>query len=140
MTASPDAVSADHGRRSPRRSSWPVLLTVTVIALVYQQVPAPFGAVVVKSWLHYALPLLGTVLLAQFMRHVAKITWSQLRRSARQIKKLAKGFSVTFDPNREHDRDSDHLLDEERTDGVRTTLAATPAPPSGVKVTTGDDR
>lgn len=78
MPASPDAVSADHGRRPPRWSSWPVLLTV--IALVYQQVPAPFGAVVVKSWLHYALPLLGTVLLAQFVRHVAKITWSELRR------------------------------------------------------------
>lgn len=119
-------MSVDHGGRLSRRSSCPVLLTLTTIALLYQQVPPPFGAVVVKSWLHYALAVLGGLLLAQFVTHVAKIIWSQ-------IKKLAGGFSVTgafrYDPNRGNDRDSEHLLEEERTD-AQTTPAAPSARPA----------
>ena len=107
MSAASDTVSDDHARRLPRRSSWPVLLTLAVLALIYQQVPPPFGVSVVKTWLDYALPVLGSLLLAQVVRYGATITWSQLRRAARQIQKLAKGFSVTFDPNRAGDRD-DH--------------------------------
>lgn len=105
MPASSDAVSEDHGHRPPGRPLSPVLLTLAVLCLVYQQVPSPFGAIVVKSWLHYALTILGGLLLAQFGRHIAKTTWSELRRVARQAKKIIQGFrlSVTFDPNREDD-------------------------------------
>jgi hypothetical protein len=127
VPASLDAVSVDRGGRLSRRPSWPVALTLTVVILVYQQVPPPFGAIVVKSWLHYALPVLGSVLVAQFMTHAAKITWSQLQRVTRHIKKLARGFSVTYDPNLGDGRDSDHVLDEERSDGARTTLTTTPS-------------
>jgi hypothetical protein len=86
-------------------------------------VPSPFGAIIVKSWLHYVLPILGGLLLAHFGRNVAKTTWSQLQRAARQAKKIIQGFdfSVRFDPNRTTGahRDSDHLLDEERSDTDR---------------------
>ncbi len=108
MSASPDVVSDDHARRLARRSSWrTVLLTLAVLALVYQQVPPPFGAIVVETWLPYALPALGALLLAQFVGYVVRIIWSQLRRTARQVKKLMKGFSVTFDPNRTEDDEDD---------------------------------
>lgn len=120
MPASSDAVSDDHEGRPPRRPSWRVLLTLAVLCLIYQQVPLLFGAIAVKTWLHYALPILGGLLLAQSGKHAAQSTWSQLQRAARQIKKLTKGFSVTYDPNRAGggDRDSEHLLDEERSDGA----------------------
>jgi hypothetical protein len=94
-------------------------------------VPPPFGAIIVKSWLHYALPILGGLLLASFGRNVAKSTWSQLRRAARQAKKIIQGFdfSVRFDPNCAAGvhRGFDHLLDEERSDTDRTTPAAASA-------------
>jgi hypothetical protein len=116
VPASPGAVS-DHGRRLSRRSSSsPVLLTLAVLCLVYQQLPPPFGAVIVKNWLHYALPILGGLLLAHFGRNVAQATWSHLRRVVRQIKKIIRGFdlSVRFDPNRTAGtRDPEHLSDEE---------------------------
>lgn len=132
MPASSGAVS-DHGRRPSRRPASPVLLTLAVLCLVYQQVPPPFGMIIVKSWLHYALVILGGLLLAQFGQHVAKATWSQLRRAARQAQKIIQGFRIilTFDPNRSAraDRDSDHLLGGERSGSDRTTLATTFAPP-----------
>lgn len=131
MSASSGAVS-DQGRRPSRRPSSPVLLTLVVLCLVYQQVPPPFGVVIVKSWLHYALVILGGLLLAQFGRHVAKVIWSQLWRAARQVKKIIQGFrlSLTFDPNRTAgaDRDSEHLLNEEHSDSDRTVLTTTSPP------------
>lgn len=130
MSASSGAVS-DHGNGPSRRPS-PVLLTLAVLCLVYEQVPPPFGAIIVKSWLQYALPILGGLLLSQFGRQVAKTAWSQLRRAASQIKKIVQGFrlSLTFDPNRTAgaDRDTGHRLDEERSDSDRITLATTSAP------------
>jgi hypothetical protein len=131
VSASSDAVSGRGRRPLGRSSSSPVLLTLAVLCLVYQQVPPPFGAIIVKSWLHYALPILGGLLLANFGRNVAKTTWSQLRRVARQAKKIVQGFdfSVRFDPNCTAGvhRGSDHLLDEERSDIDRTAPAATSA-------------
>lgn len=129
MSASSGAASG-RGRRPPgRSSSSPVLLTLAVLCLVYQQVPPPFGAIIVKSWLHYVLPILGGLLLASFGRNVAKTIWSQLRRAARQAKKIVQGFdfSVRFDPNRTvgAHRGSDHLLDEQYSDTDRTAPAAT---------------
>jgi hypothetical protein len=116
VPAATDAASDDYGRRPLGRSSWPVLLTIAVLTLIYQQVLPPFGATVVKTWLHYALPVLGDLLLTQSMRYGAKITWSQIRRAARQIQKLAKGFSVTFDPYRT-ENDLDEEGDKADSDG-----------------------
>lgn len=101
MPASSGAVSGRGRRPSGRSSSSPVLLTLAVLCLVYQQVPPPFGVIIVKNWLHYALPIIGGLLLASFGRNVAKTTWSQLRRAARQAKMIIQGFdfSVRFDPN-----------------------------------------
>lgn len=131
VPASSGAVS-DHGCRPSRRHSSPVLLTLAVLCLVYQQVPPPFGANIVKNWLYYALPVLGGLLLAQFGRNVVKAAGSQLRRAARQAKKIIQGFdlSVTFDPNRAAgtDRDSDRLLDAEHSNNNQPTFATTSAP------------
>lgn len=125
MPASSGAVS---GRgRHPSSSS--ILLTLAVLCLVYQQVPPPFGAIIVKSWVHYALPILGGLLLASFGRNVAKTTWSQVRRVARQARKIIQGFdfSVRFDPNcrAEAHGGDDHPLNERLFDTDRTTPAAT---------------
>lgn len=131
MSASFGAVS-NRERRPSRRPSSPVLLTLVVLCLVYQQVPPPFGVVAVKSWLPYALAILGGLLLAQFGRHIVKVFWSWLRRAARQAKKIILGFrlSLTFDPNRTAGtaRDPEQLRDEERSDSDRTTLTTTSAP------------
>ena len=99
MSASGDAVGSDTTSVSSARRL-PVLLTVTVLALVYQQIPSPVGIAIAKTWLHHALPFLASGLAAQFLRQGAKATVTHTRSALKRLKDLKQGFVFGFDPRR----------------------------------------
>lgn len=117
MTASNDAVGSNTGNGKPtprRRLPW--LLTAAVLMLIYQQVPPPFGVTAIQSWLHYAIWVAGTLLLAQYARDNAQSARTLARRMGVKMRQLKEGFQFSFNPRQTEDaaatsRDSgdDHI-------------------------------
>lgn len=102
MTASVDAARDE---ASPKRAGLPSFtLTLAVLILVYQKhAPEPIESFWIKDALDYMLWALGAVLVGQLLRQCGTSLWRFLRR----LKKLAEGFTVTYNPDRgKNDRGS----------------------------------